>query len=304
MFSLDQLRCFVAVAEELHFGRAAERLHMTQPPLSRQIQRLEAAIGAELLERNNRSVKLTPAGETTLVQARALLAHAEALPTAARRAAAGLTGTVRLGFTATAALNVVDFALATVEREVPGVHLSLREMVSSEQIEALEHGELDLALLRPPVDLPGYESFAVHREALVLAAPADGPFGAGGTVGGSAHDGAPVALSALANAHLLMYSPTSAAYFHNLASGLVGNVALDSVQYITQIPSMVALVDAGRGVALVPESASSLHFRNVVFRPLEGVAPDVVELHACWRTIAETPALRRVVRVLREGPFR
>jgi DNA-binding transcriptional LysR family regulator len=150
----------------------------------------------------------------------------------------------------------------------------------------------------------------VHREALVLAAPADGPFGAGveathdgGPVasGGTVPLGAPVALSTLANAHLLMYSPTSAAYFHNLASGLVGNVALDSVQYITQIPSMVALVDAGRGVALVPESASSLHFRNVVFRPLEGVAPDIVELHACWRTIAETPALRRVIDVLRES---
>jgi DNA-binding transcriptional LysR family regulator len=293
MFSLDQLRCFVAVAEELHFGRAADRLHMSQPPLSRQIQRLETTIGAELFERNNRSVKLTPAGAATLGQARSLLAHADALPTAARRAAAGLTGTVRLGFTATAAFSVVDVALAAVERELPGVRLSLREMVTSEQFDALERGELDLALLRPPVDLEGYESFAVHREALVLAAPADGPFGT--------DDGGPVTVGALARSHLLMYSPTSAAYFHNLASGLVGNVALDSVQYITQIPSMVALVDAGRGVALVPESAESLHFRNVVFRPIEGVAPDLVELHACWRTVTETPALRRVIEVLRQG---
>ena len=151
-FTLEQLRGFVAVADELHFGRAAERLQMTQPPLSRQIQKLEAAVGAQLLDRDNRRVSLTPAGEAFLMEARRILALADAAPNLARRVSSGSRGVVRIGFTAASTFGVLGELLNQVARELPEVHLDLSEMVTREQVAALSSEELDLGLARPPFD--------------------------------------------------------------------------------------------------------------------------------------------------------
>jgi DNA-binding transcriptional LysR family regulator len=289
MFSLDQLRCFVAVADERHFGRAAELLQMTQPPLSRQIQRLERAVGVMLLERNNRAVSLTVAGEVFLEEARTLLALAQALPVSAQRVAQGLAGTVRVGFTATAAFGVLGGMLDEVEKELPSVKVTLQEMVTSEQFDALERGELDLGLLRPPVNPEKFGSRLLHRERLILAVPAADPL--------AQREGV-LRISDLKHAHLMMYSPHSAAYFHNLASHLLGDLPLQSVQYITQVSTMVALVNAGRGLALVPASVAVLRPANVVFREVQELARDVVEHHLVWRRPVTSPALARVLDIL------
>src|SRR3954447_25828899 len=131
-FTLEQLRGFVAVAEELHFGRAAARLKMTQPPLSRQIQKLERAVGAQLLERDNRRGALTAAGQVFLGEARRLLALAEAAPDQARRVSAGSSGVVRIGFTAASTYGILGRLLNELARELPDVSVDLAEMVTRE----------------------------------------------------------------------------------------------------------------------------------------------------------------------------
>ncbi|MFK4041475.1 LysR family transcriptional regulator [Nonomuraea wenchangensis] len=154
MFTLDQIRAFVAVAEELHFGRAAERLRMTQPPLSRHIQKLERAIGVTLLERDNRRVILTEAGRGFLEDARHMLSLVETAGDRARRIAAGASGTLRLGFTAVSAISVLGGLLRLLAERLPEVDVILHEQVTARQLDGILRGELDLGLARPPFDLP------------------------------------------------------------------------------------------------------------------------------------------------------
>ena len=134
MFELSQVRCFVAVAEELHFGRAAARLNMTQPPLSRQIQILERILGVKLLQRGNRLVKLTPAGQSFLTEARLILKLTESAALLARRVAEGKAGSVNIGFTAASSYSYVPELVAACRQQMPDVELILKEMVSGDQL--------------------------------------------------------------------------------------------------------------------------------------------------------------------------
>src|SRR3954464_13216074 len=170
-FTLEQLRGFVAVADELHFRRAAERLKMTQPPLSRQIQKLERVVGAQLLDRDNRRVTLTAAGELFLVEARRLLSLADSAPELARRVSSGSSGVVRIGFTAASTYGILGRLLNDLAQELPDVDVDLAEMVTREQVAGLLNEEVDLGLGRPPFDEDTFGHRLLHREALLVAAP-------------------------------------------------------------------------------------------------------------------------------------
>jgi len=143
MFEISQLRCFVAVAEELHFSRAAERLHMTQPPLSRQIRLLEHHVGAQLLARNSRTVKLTAAGKAFFPEAARILRIAEEATFTARRAARGEQGSLAIGFTSASGYSLLPEVVRRLRERAPGIALTLKELVSTAQVEALNAGELD-----------------------------------------------------------------------------------------------------------------------------------------------------------------
>lgn len=286
MYSLDQVRCFVAVAEELHFGRAAERLQMTQPPLSRQIQKLEHSIGVTLLDRNNRSVALTAAGRAFLTEARRLLVTADNAPDLARRIARGASGTVRIGFTAVSAFGVLGPLLDTIDTNLPDVDIVLRELVTSEQIGALGRSEIDLGLARPPFNHDEFETTLLYREPLVLAARADHPL---------ARADHPIDVGELQGVGIVMYSPVQARYFYDLTASVLADVRPKFTQYVTQIHTVIALVAAGRGAALVPKSAENLGLAGVRYLPLTGIDAAPVELHAMWRRGADNPALRRII---------
>jgi DNA-binding transcriptional LysR family regulator len=289
MFTLDQARSFIAVAEELHFGRAAERLRMTQPPLSRQIQKLERSIGVELLERDNRKVRLTAAGHAFLAEARRLVVAADRAPAAARRIAAGQAGELRIGFTAASAFSVLGPLLEETSAHLPDVVVDLQELVTHEQVEALADGDLDLGMARPPFDRELLESHLLLSENLMLAVP---------TGHGLDLQKRPVLAAELGDVPLIMHSPTKARYFYDLVVRHVpvehGNV----VHVVSQILTMVALVAAGRGVAFVPESAQLLGVPGVSYLHLADVAPDTVELHAIWSSTAHNPALRQLLDVM------
>ncbi|MEU0502295.1 LysR family transcriptional regulator [Nocardia sp. NPDC005998] len=298
ILSLEQVRGFVTVAEEGNFRRAAERLRMTQPPLSRQIQKLERDIGVELFDRTQRQVQLTPAGEVFLTEARRLLALASAAPGTARLVAAGGAGTVRIGFTAASGfgflgpfLNQIEASLNHIEAGLDRVEVVLREMVSSDQFENLRSGSLDLALARPPFDRTEFDSRLVHSEGLMLAVPQQHKLAADG----------PIAIDELGGETLLVYAPGPARYFADLVSGILAAVPYTATHELTQVHTMLALVAAGRGLALVPETSTHLHPDGVRFRPLDGVEEAVV-LHAVWRRDCANPALHRVIELLDSLP--
>jgi DNA-binding transcriptional LysR family regulator len=288
MLSLDHVRGFVTVAEEGHFGRAAARLRITQPPLSRQIQKLEREVGVRLLDRTQGGVVLTAAGRAFLAEARRLLAAAEAAPDTARRVAAGELGTVRIGFTAVSGFWVLGQIVNQLEAALPGVELVLSEMVSSAQFDQLSSGRLDLALARPPFEA-ALGSRLVHREPLVVALPERHPLAEGTD---------PLPATSLAGEALLRYSPDQARYFAELTDRVLAPVAYRSTHYLTQVHTMVGLVAAGRGIALVPASATHLRLDGVRFRELATRPEDRVELHAVWRRTAPSPALLRIIALL------
>jgi DNA-binding transcriptional LysR family regulator len=300
MYEFSQLRCFAAVAEELHFGRAAARLNMTQPPLSRQIQLLEHAIGAGLLERTSRSVRLTPAGRAFYAEARRILDLAEGAGLAAKRVARGEAGSVKIGFTAAASYGFLPRLIAAARTAMPEVDLALKEMVTADQTEALSSGRIDLGLMRPPIDRrAGIEAVCVARERLLLAVPR-------GHELATAAGREPAAIGDLDRQPLIMYSPVEGRYFYDLLAGLfqAAGVAPNHVQHISQAHTMLALVSAGIGVAIVPEAARSLHFGGVVLRPLRLPSKAAAELFAVWRRDNNNPALHvlreRVLRALAE----
>lgn len=290
-YSLEQVRGFVAVADELHFGRAAAKLKMTQPPLSRQIQKLERAVGAQLLERDNRRVTLTAAGQVFLVEARRLLALVEAAPELARRISSGYSGLVRIGFTAASAYELLGRLLNTLSRELPDLDVELSEMVTRAQIAGLINEKIDLGLARPPFDREMFDSRLLYREPLLVAAPVGHPLLALDRDARAADvTGEPV----------VMHSPTEAKYFYDLVVGSVSIAPEQTVHTISQILTMLWLVAARRGIAFVPAAAARLPIEGVGFVRLELAAPDPVELHLLWRRDSANPALWRVLDVLGE----
>ncbi|MGO4649850.1 LysR family transcriptional regulator [Nocardia sp. 2YAB30] len=291
MFSLAQLGQFVAVAEELHFGRAAERLNMTQPPLSRQIQLLEKDLAVPLFDRSSRSVKLTPAGKAFLADARRLLQQSERAALSVRKASAGQSGVLRVGFTGGSVHSGLAAVLAAAGSKIPDVELELREMVTGAQLEALTDGSLDIGMVRPPLTRPDLTSRAFIREPLIAALPENHHL---------AHMEQPVEIADLHGVDFLMYNPIESHYFFELLSSVFhdASVAPVVVQHLSQIHSILGLVHLGWGVAVVPESASKMQYENVVYRPLALARPAQVELDLVWRINDDNPVLARLLPAL------
>ncbi|MBN3835277.1 LysR substrate-binding domain-containing protein [Burkholderia sp. Ac-20344] len=282
MIELHQLRCFVAVAEELHFGRAAKRLFMTQPPLSRQIQLLEHALGIALLERSSRQVSLTAAGERFLRDARHILEFSARAEQAAQRVAHGGAGRITLGFTAVSAYRMIPMLLAHAAHALPDVDVELREMVSTVQIDALASRMLDAGFVRQRAARQPLEYRLVQREPMLVAVAEGAPLAACERIGPDDLDRQP----------FIAYSPNEGKYFHDLISGLFANAGRlpNYLHYVGQTHTILGLVRAGLGAALVPASARELHVDGVVFRPLAG-ADVAAELYLAWRADSDNPAL-------------
>jgi DNA-binding transcriptional LysR family regulator len=290
MLDFSQLRCFAAVAEELHFGRAAARLNMTQPPLSRQIQVLERVLDVQLFERSSRSVRLTPAGRSFLPEAQRILRLAETATHVTRQVAAGRAGVLKVGFTAASAYDFLPRLVIACREALPDVTLALREMVTRDQIEELLAGRIDAALIRPPVTHSDLACARALAEALVVAIPIDHPLAARETL----------TVRDLHEMPFIAYAPHESRYFHDLTVSLLGEAGVQPrvLQQLTQIHSILALVRASLGLALVPEAAERLRFEGVVFRPLTMMRPKSVELVLAWRRDRDDPLIGRVVTLL------
>lgn len=289
MFELSQLRCFVAAAEELHFGRAARRLNMTQSPLSRQIQLLERILDVTLLERTSRNVALTPAGRVFLIEARRIVRLAENAALSARRVAKGDAGKVAIGFTAVSGYSLVPRIVADARAALPNIDLELHEMVSSEQTEALLTGMVDLAFMRPPIVRSEFDTALVLSEPLMVALP----------TGDDRAVNDELTLADLDARHLVMYSRQGAGYFNDMLTRYFDEAAISPqvLQHVTQIHSMLGLVRAGVAAAIVPQSAADLHPDAVEFRKLVTKPEKPVELFMAWKRENGNPALGAVRRL-------
>lgn len=286
---LRQFRYFVAVAEERHFGRAAQRLAMTQPPLSQQIKALETSLGAPLFVRTNRSVELTAVGRQLLPEVRRILADADALPALAQGLAHGEVGTLSLGFVSTADYGILPPLLRQFGERYPRVRLQLLEATSDVQVEALMDGRIDAGLFIPPMPARYVNELSylpIVREPLMLALPANHPSVTG------ADDPAGVSLTDYADEPLIVFPRRVAPAFHDIIMGCYGALGLTPRvgQEAIQMQTIVSLVSAGMGVALVPQSLCHLQRTGVVYRRLQQ-ASALIETGLLWRTAEVTPVL-------------
>ena len=293
---LRQWRQFVALAEELHFGRAALRLHMTQPPLTQAIAGLEVALGVRLFERTRRSVQITPAGAALLPEVRELLARAQALPELARAAAAGELGRLRLAFVSTVGFDLLPRWVRSFREKWPQVALELIEATGDVQLDLLAKAEVDagFVLHSPGFAAAGLTQMRIASEPLVVALPEhhalaklDRP-----------------ALKDLLSEPLVIFPRRILPSLHDAvfalynAAGQVPQVAQEAIQMQT----IVNLVSAGLGLAWVPQSVQQFQRPGILYRPVgwpRGRAVPACETSLVWRPDAVSPALNHFLNFAR-----
>ncbi len=260
MFELHQIRCFVAVATEMNFHRAAERLNMTQPPVSRQVQILERQLGVELFDRKGRAIQLTPSGERFLIEARELLKRAEDARYIARAIASGHLGNVSIGAVPAAILPLFPRILTTLSETLPEIRVLLHEMLILPQVAALNSGQIDIGIMRKHDGNLQCCKCLLYSEPFVLAVPISHPFA----------DRTELSISDLDEQDFLMYSPDGGWYGYELLTTLFASESIRPhyVQHVAQSLSMLSMVDVGYGVALVPDSVRRISFENVVYKAI------------------------------------
>lgn len=288
---MRQLRYFVAVAEELHFGHAAARLKVAQPALSRQIQGLEQELRLQLLFRNRRRVQVTPAGEVFLERSRVILARVEDAVLAARHAGGGVSGSLHLGFVGSATYDVLPAVLRAFRQTAPQVELVLSEMTVHVQLEALAEKRIDIGLLRLPPKTDGLVFQTLSREALMVALP-------------SAHRLAQlpsVKLSALAGEPFVLYPDNPRPSWTEFIVGLCQQAGFRPliVQCTVEIQTTLSLVAAGIGLSIVPACVGTISRRNVVFRRLTGTRAHT-ELLVAYRHHDPSPVVRTFLKIMRQ----
>lgn len=296
MIETRLLQQFLAVAEELHFNRAAQRLHMAQPPLSQAIRRLESQIGSPLFVRTNRSVALTPAGSAFLETARRILRSLDEGVAHTRRVAQGVDGHLTLTF-----INIMPYApllraLRSFRIASPGVAFTMKEATTREQVDALERGAADIGFMRAPgTSTPNLRFETILREPIYVALPA----------GHRLERSASIALASLKD-EAFVASPRSLGQgFHDQlvrlcqAAGFLPNV----VQQARQLQTVVALVASGFGIALIPASLANETYEDITFRPITADdAPDDLlhlELLMAWNAGQDSPARDRLIEEVR-----
>ncbi|MDF7776713.1 LysR substrate-binding domain-containing protein [Sphingomonas sp. AOB5] len=257
---LRHLYAFLVVAEELHFGRAAVRLGIAQPPLSQQIKRIEEAIGHRLLDRDTRNVSLTPAGEAFAETARAILQQLSAGVERARDVASGAAGRLGVGFTPTTALRLLPRTIPVFRAEHPRIEIDLIELMPAPLVEALRMGQIDVAIMRDPTPAPGVVATVLHNESYVAVLPT-----------GHAHASGPFTLADLAGDPFILFPSSSESQTVGRVFGLCAEAGFvpRGVQQVPGWQTAISMVGSGMGVTILPESVENLQLPGIVYRRLE-----------------------------------
>jgi DNA-binding transcriptional LysR family regulator len=284
---IRHLRYFCVLAEQLHFTKAALLLNVAQPALSHQIKQLEDELGTQLVERTNRRVRLTAAGEVFLARAARILEQIEQATRETARVGQGDTGSLVIGVVSTAVCSVLPELLRSFRREFPQIGIDIREMEPGEQVEALRRETIDIGLLFLSIQDPALDSVIVSRERLIVALP----------TGHRAASAAKVKLRDLESETFLIPRQQSVPGFHELVLSTLRSGGIDEprLQPTRLLQTAVFLVAGQLGVALVPESFSQhLRVRGCVYRELAG-GPEYADLIALWRRANVSPPLKKFV---------
>ncbi|MFM0285163.1 LysR family transcriptional regulator [Paraburkholderia megapolitana] len=292
MIAARLLNQFIAVAEELHFGRAAARLHMAQPPLSQAIQNLEEIVGVALFARSRHFVALTPAGKVFLDEARALLAQGQQAIDAARRANEGVSGRVAVGFVGSVSYELLPRMLRQFRIRFPTIHIDLRELTSVEQIENLRTGKIDIGILRLPInDAADLNVRTIEVERFIAVIPRDHRLAAAQTI----------RLADLADDAFMTFPPDRVPSLHAKfllaceAAGFSPRIALEA----WQMASMVSLVAAGIGVVLLPAQVRTSPHPGVVYKDLANDSDHFqLRIAVAWRSNDVSPNVQSLLAVL------
>ncbi len=292
---LRHLRYFVAVGEKLHFGRAAEHLHMSQPPLTRQIKQLENELGAALFIRNNRRVELTAVGQRFLAETKPLLAQFDSLKHHVSETAAGRLGKLAIGFISVADYHVLPSLLREFQSRYPNVNLNLREATTDLQIDALRSGEIDIGIVLAPLTDPSLQFRPLFQEELVAVLPASDNENRG-----PSHAKA-ISVRELAEQPFVMFPRHSAPGLYDAIvdtcdrAGFAPRVAQEAIQMQT----IISLVSVGMGVALVPASLTNLGRTGVIYRPLKEKSP-LVTTGLAWKNSNSSPTLHAFLDLVKQ----
>ncbi|MGN6507093.1 MAG: LysR family transcriptional regulator [Tepidisphaeraceae bacterium] len=288
---LRQLGYFLTIAEEMNFGRAAERLEVAQPALSRQIQGLERELGVALFDRTRRQIRLTPAGEAFRGEAQRLMSQADHARTVAQRAARGETGRVSVAFVGSVMYGPMPAAMRVFRQRFPSVQVALHEMETGLQGEALRAGQIDVGLLRAPLGEPLLAAEVLLREPMIVALPTSHPL--------SRRDVVP--LKALKDEPFVLFPRGRVPSFADQVVAACGAAGFQpSVsQEVTELQTGISLVAAGFGVCIVPKAVEKLRRPGLVFRALADPQPQT-SLVATYRADNDSPALREFLRALRD----
>jgi DNA-binding transcriptional LysR family regulator len=270
---IRQLNYFIAVAEERHFGRAAKRLHMAQPPLSQQIRQLEEQLGVRLLNRTTRRVELTAAGQELLDRGRQIVNAVGTLRADVYQVGQGAAGVLRVGFSGSATYGVMPSIVRRAKQALPGLSLHMQgEMLTPAMENGLRDGTLNAALLRPPIAAPGIDFRVVSREPLIAAVPAFSAL----------PSGRPVAMHELQDQDFIAYPPDSVLHRTTVSVCRQAGFQPRITQVLSETSMMLSYVAAGGGVAIMPASIRALQLEGVVYCDIEK-APEV-ELAVAWRS--------------------
>lgn len=293
--TIYELECFVAVAEELNFSRAAARLHLSQPPLSRQIQSLEAKLGVRLLNRNTRMVAPTSAGALFLEDTRHILTRLDEAAASARRAATGEISRLRLAFVGALLDESLVALLQTFRKLHPNCQIHLTDLPPAAQLEALQAGQADGAFIgaTPRKLNKSFASVVWKREPLLIVLPAEHALAAAKSV----------PLAALQNESWVMVSRTAAPAFRQQFDGLCAAAAIRPrvVQESERAAAVLTMVAARQGVSLLPESVARLVHPGVAFRPVKGLSP-VLEHAFAYRSGENNATIKDFLKMLLQQP--
>jgi DNA-binding transcriptional LysR family regulator len=292
---LRHLRYFSAVATELHFGRAAEKLHIAQPPLSKQIQDLEAELGFELFTRTKRSVALTPAGQAFLIEVNQIFQQLNKAIDIGRKTSRGELGQISIGFVGSATYNILPVMLQQFRDRYPNVQIELHELTTDRQLIWLREGRIDLGLIRPPIIERDLGSEVIFQESLVVAVPTNHHLATVDTI----------ELSSLATEPFILFP-------RQLAPGLYDPIITicqaagfspQVVQECIQMQTIVSLVSANMGVSILPASIQEAQRQGVVYKPIStslGVEK-LATIAIVWRLNDLSPTMNRLLELTLEN---
>ncbi|MBP2661963.1 MAG: transcriptional regulator, LysR family [Firmicutes bacterium] len=290
---LRHLRYFVAVAEELHFTRAAERLNMAQPPLSQQIRQLESELGVQLFQRTKRQVELTAAGKNFLKNVYKILIDLDKTCDSAQRAQKGEIGNIVVGFTGTATYDILPKLLQPYRSEFPFVDISVLQLSTTDQIQSLLNGEINIGILCAPIKNSQLNFEVIHQEPFIIAMPRNHPL---------ASKSGPIEVQEFSKELFIMIPRNSGQIYYDTIINICHNAGFSPniTQEVHELHTSISLVAAGMGVALVPDSIQNLRVRGITYRQLKN-SVSTLKTALAWRNDETSPLVHTFIALAKKS---